>query len=77
MEKCQNDGHHDVRRISAHMVAWACNLSMQDAEARGFKVQGEPGLCSETMQEKKGRKEKYITSLINISFYLEWAYVYT
>jgi hypothetical protein len=35
------------------MVAHACDPSAQEAEVEGSQVQGQPGLHSETVKEKK------------------------
>jgi hypothetical protein len=40
------------------VVAHTCNHSAQEAEARGSKVQGHPGLHNETLSQKKKKKKK-------------------
>lgn len=76
MEKCQNDSHSNLRKSSADVVKWACNPSTQEAETTGFIVQGQPGLLSETLPKKKGKKEGKICNFTyKYSLYLEWAHV--
>lgn len=76
MEKCQNDSYSNLRKSSADVVAWACNPGIQEAETTGFKVQGQPGLLSETLPKEKGKKEgKIFHFTYKHSLYLEWAHV--
>jgi hypothetical protein len=43
------------------VVVPTCNLSIQEAKARGLQVPGQPGIRNETLsyQKKKKRKRKY------------------
>jgi hypothetical protein len=49
--------------LDPHMVAHAYNPSTWESEAGGWKVQGQPGLQSETLFKKK--KIACITSAIS------------
>ena len=50
------------------MVAWTCNPNIQEVEPKGFKVQGQLELCSQTLP-KKGKK--------TVSFPLQTQLIFT